>query len=229
MIDPTRYEAIIFDVGGTLLNILRDPQEMAVESISHLGELLLADYKSGIQQAISEWRGGGGLPEHEDLTETWIAHNRRALELSGFDGDIELAANTMEKQFLAEGWELFPDALETVDKLRARGLNLGVVSNWPASLESTLSRADLRSYFQAVVSSGVVGYAKPSVEIFTICAEQLRVKPERALYIGDDFEHDVVGASSAGMDAVLIDRSRSVECDADRIHTLAELLPEHAG
>lgn len=219
-----KYEALLFDVGGTLLDVVRDPQEIAVEAISHLGTLSVSDYAAGVRQSVKEWREHGGLPESEDHTETWIHHNRRALEIAKFSGDIEMAAKLMEETFLVDGWEIFPDAHKTLKALRNCGTPMGVVSNWPASLESTLRRAAIDKYFTVIVASATVGYAKPHAQIFRIGAERLGVDPQRILYVGDSVEHDVVGARAAGMDVVLVDRTGAIDSDALRIGSLSDLI-----
>jgi putative hydrolase of the HAD superfamily len=218
-----RYQAIVFDVGGTLLNVVRDPQRMAVEAVAHLGTISLASYAAGIRQAVEEWRRDGGTPDMEDLPGTWVSHNRRALAIAGFTGDIAAAARIMEDTFLSDGWELYADVPGTLAALDATGYPLGVVSNWPATLDTTLARVGIRQHFAVVVASGVVGYAKPHPRVFRIAAERLGIAPHRILYVGDSVEYDVVGAGAAGMDAVLLDRSGRHEAHKPRIRTLSQL------
>lgn len=217
------YDAVIFDVGGTLLHVARDPRERAIEAIAHLGDVSLEAFAAGVAQAQREWRVAGGAPEKEDLPETWIAHNRRALELARFDGDAALAARLMEEAFLADGWELFSDVHETLIEIRSHGLPMAVVSNWPATLEATLGRLAIRDYFDSVVASGVVGYAKPHPRIFRIALEQLGVAPHRAVHVGDSAGDDIQGAAAAGVHAVLLDRDGSRGAAPQRIRSLAEL------
>jgi FMN phosphatase YigB (HAD superfamily) len=122
-----RYEAIAFDVGGTLLNLVRDPQEMAVEAVAHLGTVSLAAYAAGLRQAVEEWRAAGGTPEMEDLPQTWVGHNRRALAIAGFTGDIGVAAQIMEDTFLSDGWQLYADVPDTLAALTASAPQLCAV------------------------------------------------------------------------------------------------------
>lgn len=218
-----RYDAIVFDVGGTLLNVLRDPQEMAVRAIAHLGTVSVGAYAAGIRQAVEEWRTAGGRPEMEDLPETWVNHNRRALAIAGFTGDIDTAAQIMEDTFLTDGWELYADVPDTLAALNAAGHRLAVVSNWPATLDATLARIGIRQHFAVVVASAVVGYAKPHPQIFRIAAEHLGVAPHGLLYVGDSLEQDVVGAAAAGMDVVLLDRDDWHKSHKPRIRTLSHL------
>ena len=218
-----KYRAIIFDVGSTLLQIVRDPGEVAVEAIAHLGTVSAAAYSVAVRQIAQEWRDGGGKPELSDLPSTWVGHHLRALHLLGFDGDAGAAAQIIEETFLTDGLAVYPDVFAALNTLREQRYELGIISNWPATLEQTLQRSGLRDYFSVVVGSGNVGYAKPHPQIFKIAAERMAIDPRDALYIGDSLEHDVAGARAAGMDVVLLDRDDLSPSHRPRILSLAQL------
>lgn len=220
---PSSCDAVLFDVGGTLLHVHRDPQEAALERIAHLGRVSLEAFRVGVHEAVAEWHRNGGEPHQEDLADTWVLHYERALTSAQFPGDRTVAARLMEASFLIDGWAVFPDAIPVLDALRARNMTLGIISNWPPTLEYTLEQAGLHKYFSVVVSSGVVGYAKPHPQIFHLAADSLGVKAERLVYVGDDLEHDVVGATRAGWRAILLDRRNRYPTHPGRISSLGEV------
>jgi HAD superfamily hydrolase (TIGR01509 family) len=219
-----RLEAVLFDVGNTLLRVPHDPHQRAIAKAAHLGEIPFASYKSSLNQAREEWWASGGSPESQDLPETWIAHIQRALELIGFTGDALHAARLIEDAFLMDGWEVYPEVAETLEEIQAGGYRLGIVSNWPPTLEQTLEMAGLRQYFEVIVVSGVHGYAKPHPSIFKSAVQHLQVSPASALYVGDSLEFDVQGAASIGMPAVLLDPENQVGGEQWSIASLRELL-----
>lgn len=223
VITAGRYQAIIFDVGGTLLEITRSPHESSVEAVAHLGILEAILLDRTVHQVVQEWRDSGGRPEVADLSETWFEHYRRALARLGFAGDIDIAARIIESRFLSDGWAVYPDAIEALRNLRDSGYRLAVVSNWPPTLEATLKSSNLRQFFEVVVGSGNVGFAKPHPQIFKIAADQMGVSARHSLYIGDSPEHDVAGARAAEMDVVLLDREGNLESHNPRIRSLLEL------
>lgn len=90
-------------------------------------------------------------------------------------------------------------------RLRAAGLLLGVVSNSDGRVDEALAAAGLREYFDVVMDSGVTGIEKPDPRIFAAALDALSVPPEEAVYIGDIYEVDVVGARAAGLSAALVD------------------------
>jgi putative hydrolase of the HAD superfamily len=98
----------------------------------------------------------------------------------------------------AIAFETMPGAIETVAGLRARGLELAVVSNWDVGLAEHLERIGAASLFSAVVTSAEAGAAKPDPAVFRLALERLGVEPARALHVGDEAA-DEEGARAAGM------------------------------
>ncbi len=93
---------------------------------------------------------------------------------------------------------------DALARLRAAGLRLGIVSNSDGRVDQALSAAGLREYFDVVIDSSVFGTEKPDPAIFRAALEALDVAPDEALYVGDLYDVDVVGARAAGMEAVLL-------------------------
>ncbi len=106
---------------------------------------------------------------------------------------------------LVDRAEVEPDAEATLDRLRASGCRLGLISNTflPGFvMDRHLEKLGLKSYFPVRVYSSEVRYRKPDVRIFQAALLELGVSAEQAIYVGDTFEQDVVGARRAGMRAV---------------------------
>jgi HAD superfamily hydrolase (TIGR01509 family) len=89
-------------------------------------------------------------------------------------------------------------------RLRDAGVRLGVVSNSDGRVEQALDAAGLARYFDVIVDSRVAGVEKPDPRIFRAALDRLGVEPAAALYVGDVYEVDVVGARGAGLDAALV-------------------------
>lgn len=113
---------------------------------------------------------------------------------------------------------------EALDRLRAAGLRLGVVSNSDGRVDGALRAAGLRDCFAVVVDSALFGAEKPDPAIFRAALDALGVTPDEALYVGDLYEVDVVGARAAGIDAILLlpDAAAAPE-DVRRVASLGAL------
>ena len=121
-------------------------------------------------------------------------------------------------------YALFDDVVPALERLRAAGLRLGVVSNYEEWLERLLERLAVLSFFDVRVISGVEGVEKPDPRIFRLGIERAGVTPERSVYVGDNPALDVDPALAIGMHAVLIDRrDRHPDGAGARIVSLDEL------
>lgn len=103
-----------------------------------------------------------------------------------------------------EVWRVDPHLRPLLVRLRARGLRLGLISNWDLRLRPLLRALKLEPAFDAIVISAEVGFAKPSPAIYLHAAEILQVAPEQILHVGDDPRADYEAARQAGYRAVLL-------------------------
>ncbi len=95
---------------------------------------------------------------------------------------------------------------ELLFHLRGTGRRLAVISNTEdGRLEESLNVANIASQFEFLIDSHIVGVRKPAAEIFHLALTKLLVRPNEAVYIGDSYGHDIVGAQRAGLHAILLD------------------------
>ena len=94
---------------------------------------------------------------------------------------------------------------ESLERLRAAGFELAVVSNSEGTIEQMLVEVGLRPLLDAVVDSAVVGFTKPDPRIFAVALDRLGVAAADALMVGDSPSADVDGAHAAGLRAALLD------------------------
>jgi len=97
------------------------------------------------------------------------------------------------------------EAIEALGRLRAAGLVTGVISNSNGSVRLALERAGLAPHLDFVIDSTVVGIAKPDPRVFHLGLERAGVTATEAVYVGDSYHVDVLGARHVGMGAVLFD------------------------
>lgn len=124
-----------------------------------------------------------------------------------------------------------PGALQTVERARAAGLSVGVVTNGNAEVQhAKLSSIGIEKLLDAVIISEAVGLRKPDPKIFELAASELAVELEATLFVGDNPEVDIVGAAGAGMrtawfrNGEVWPKDLTPKADID-IEKLAEVLP----
>jgi len=118
-------------------------------------------------------------------------------------------------------WGFYDDVLPALASLKKRALVLGLISN----LLLGEAGAGLASYLDFVVTAKEVGADKPEPAIFLAALERAGVKAPAAIYVGDQYQTDVLGARNVGITPILIDRFDLAPevSDCPRIHSLAEI------
>jgi HAD superfamily hydrolase (TIGR01549 family) len=98
-----------------------------------------------------------------------------------------------------------PGAREVLAELKGKGYRVGVISNSDGRLETLVRDAGLAGSLDVIIDSRVVGVEKPDPRIFHLALERTGVAPHEAIYVGDFYSLDVVGARRAGLEAILLD------------------------
>jgi len=97
---------------------------------------------------------------------------------------------------------IMPETRALLEELHGR-VRLAIISNATNTLEESLeNQAHISHYFELIVNSARVGYAKPDRAIFEIALERLELRPEQTVFT-DDQQHNVDAATELGMHAAL--------------------------
>lgn len=106
---------------------------------------------------------------------------------------------------------------ETLEHLKANDYRLAIVSNfdYAPTAHKLLEEFNLKPFFEEIVISEEVGWRKPKNIIFETVINKLGINSDKALFIGDNFNADVVGSKALGMDAAWINRREESENDLD--------------
>jgi putative hydrolase of the HAD superfamily len=199
-----RPDALLLDAGDTLIFFDGSAvaQALAAEGI----EVDVARLEASLHPA--KRRYPERLARGTSHLDGWSLLMLDLLELSGVAGDRARAVLPALKRAHHDFnfWRRVPAGLvEALERAKAAGLRLGVVSNSEGRLRHVLDRVGLTSHFELALDSQLEGVHKPDPEIFRRALARMGVDPGAALYAGDIPEVDVLGARSAGMTGVLID------------------------
>ncbi|MBP3382095.1 MAG: riboflavin biosynthesis protein RibF [Clostridia bacterium] len=132
---------------------------------------------------------------------------KKAVELfpdyNGFDFNELLSFLKVEYPLTTT---LFPETIETLQKLRDKGYLIGLVTNGNSRIQNCkLDVAGIRSLFDYVLVTGDEGIQKPDTQPFIRAALRLGVHPTDCVYVGDNPINDIQGADNAGMKTVFRD------------------------
>jgi putative hydrolase of the HAD superfamily len=100
----------------------------------------------------------------------------------------------------------FPGALETLDRLRQRGLKMALVTNGsPVLQRPKIEKHDLARHFDAILIEGELGFGKPEEKVYRHALELLQVAPAETWMVGDNLEWEVAAPQRLGIVAVWVD------------------------
>lgn len=206
--------AVFFDVVGTLARFVPEQEELLVEAAATQGVMLTMDEARKGFAVAGEWwnRIVGqryrqlGRAEREALN---LEYDKRLFSGAGVDVAVEQLSEVFRELFKRgrpSRLQTYEDAPPALDGLRRKGLVVGVISNMGRDLPQVLEELGLAGFLEVAVSSGEVGVSKPDRRIFYEALRRAGVTGPEAMYVGDLYDSDVVGARSAGLVPVLLDR-----------------------
>jgi putative hydrolase of the HAD superfamily len=209
--------ALLFDVNGTLIDIETDEGlEEIYRAIAHvLMYQGIALHRWEVRdlyfQIMQQQRAQSAETFAEsDVVEVW----REFLRIKASDFTRSLPPEKREHLplFLAElhrgiarkRLRSYPEVPETLDQLCSQ-YHLAVVSDAQSAYAVPELRAvGLLHYFNPIIISGDYGYRKPDPRLFQQALDALQVRPEHALFFGNDLYHDIFGAQQVGMKAIFV-------------------------
>jgi len=152
----------------------------------------------------------------------WMFYGHLLEETGKADADLQTAL-TRNTQVSANWDQIRPGTREALDKIGSK-YRIGVISNADGKIANVLTFCGICDCFLSVTDSGNVGHEKPHPAIFSAALEAMKIDAEKALYVGDLYSVDYVGATKSGMKAVLMDVSGAYrERGLPRVETLEEL------
>lgn len=228
-------KAVFFDFYHTLVRYEPPREELQARALQEFGievspevlrrPIVIADefiYQEITRTPLSQLSA-------EDKAALYAWYQRIVLKEAGIEANEQLIFGLLGKmrQFDMK-LVLFDDVMPVLADFKGRRLILGLISNVDRDITSLLNELGLASLLQVVVTSQDVGFNKPQPEIFREALKQAGVQAAEAIYIGDQYQIDVIGAKKAGMEGVLLDRGGYFAeiNDCPRIQSLTQLV-EH--
>lgn len=218
------WEAVFWDIGGVILDIdsVREGHRWFIERLVEEHEI-----DASPEDALATWRETvGDYFRERDGTEYRSARD-------GYARGVEALT---EKPIPEEAWRpLFeratersirpiPGATETIARVAATDRHVGIISDIDEDrAHRILDQFGVHEHFDSITTSEGVGRTKPDPAMFEAGLDAADVPADRAVMIGDRYDHDMEGASRQGMITVAFGAEDGPGVDY-RIEEIAELL-----
>ncbi len=240
--ESPKINAVFFDLGFTLINYegdffqgLSDSYHALTVSLIGSGFPLNAEeFTRKFDQIISEYYRTREIDLIERPVEKYLNQTLSAFGYDNIPDEIIQAALSEMYRVTEDCWQIEPDTITTLEKLKDQGYRLGLITNAANSPDSNnlIDRFGLRRFFDAILISADEKIRKPDTRIYARALKRLDVTPDEAAMVGDTLTADILGAQNTGMYGVWIKRRAkrpenqnlkvSITPDAE-IETLSEL------
>ena len=226
--------ALLFDLDDTLLDystgVDESWREACVTCCAPMGLDVDRLMKTLAETRQSFWSDPSRhRQERVNMVRAWQRIAGQALASLGVACDGLDAA--MAREYAARRravMQLFPDARETLERLRARGVPLGLVTNGDAGQQrDKIERFELAPFFEVIVIEGEFGAGKPDETVYRHALDHLGVAPADTSMVGDHLEFDVAGPQRLGLRGIWLDRPGAGLADSHvRPHRIIRSLHE---
>jgi len=217
LLSPNHIKAIFFDLDGTLRRSLPPGGEVFADHAARLG--LPIDDEDRLRAFRWEnyyWAHSVDLQadklKYPNEPDFWNHYTHRQLVVLGASGEQVKVLAPKVSQYMEDSYHpttvVTEDALRVLAALSQAGFIMAVVSNREKPYQNEIENLGLSSFFVFSLAAGEVNSFKPDREIFIHACERAEVKPSEAVYVGDNYFADVVGARRAGLQPVLYDPRR---------------------
>ena len=211
-----KFDTLFFDLGGTLIYFDGEWGEVTNQANSALVKhMKVAGLKLDFDAFLDDFMTRLGKyfksrdTEYIEHTTGSILHET-LVEWCKSQVTQELVDSALRAMYKISQshWKVEEDAHQTLRLLQEQGYRMAILSNAANDddVQTLVDNAQLRPYFEFVLSSAAVGIRKPDPRIFNRGLELLVAQKSRSAMVGDTLEADVFGAQQAGLYSIWITR-----------------------
>ena len=215
--------AVLFDFGGTLLDMASDDEA----------------HRRAFDWTAREWElpvdGEGLWRQHMEFMEPFwhgqpeVWRPLRDLTRQSFDRLLHRYGRPATDETWDRFWRRYleahaevmrpyPDVQECLDRLARLDVHLGLLSDVDIDfLDFALGALRLRDRFDSITTSEEVGAGKPNPRAFALALQKAGAASAEAVYVGDSPSRDVRGAKAVGMRTIHVARTGAGAPEADRV------------
>jgi len=199
--NPRQWKAVVFDLDSTLCSYVLTVGEVVANALDRIGEsrTLLDPLNGTVDRYNHLWLKLEVQANSAQATRkrVWeIVFRERGADDPALCERFAEAYSQIRKE---SGVRLFP-GVETLLETLGRNVRLGLLTNGPSDMQwEKIHALGIEQRFDALLVAGDAGIYKPDPRIFRILLDRLETEPGDALFVGDSYPSDILGAHAAGM------------------------------
>ena len=185
-------KAVIFDMYETLITHYQTPL--------YFSHAMAKDMNIPVSDFLAYWRPSASLRTRGELSLEDIL--KMIVQENNLDETIIPEIVKKRKETKIDCFKhLHPEIIPMLEELKKRGIKIGLITNCFSEEAEVIKKSILYPYFDVPILSYDVHLEKPDPAIFYLCLNQLGVKEEECLYIGDGGSHELEASTNLGMKA----------------------------
>ncbi|MEM3031094.1 MAG: HAD-IA family hydrolase [Candidatus Micrarchaeia archaeon] len=191
-------KAVLFDLDNTLTDFIKMKREASRAAARAMVACGLAMPPEEAERELFKTYWEHGIDSNTAFREFLKKHTGKV------DESVLGCAIGAYLKVKAQHLVTYPNIVETLERLKARGMRLGVVTDAPR--EKALQRLHalgVERLFDTVIAFEETNRHKPHELPFKKACEKLGVVPAEVLMVGDSPERDILGAQRLGMRTAL--------------------------
>jgi len=204
-LQASALSAVVFDLDGTLCHYAITIEQAMVAALQHIGveATLIGDPSVAGNRYADLWYE---LQVDHQSTKSlreriWI----RLLQEQGIDDEkLARALSEVYVKLRTASLSLFNGVLPLLADLGGK-YALGLLTNGPSDLQwEKIDLLKIEPLFDRVTVSGDMGIHKPDPRLFGGLLKEMDAPANRAVYVGNSYQMDIIGAHDAGMWSVWV-------------------------
>lgn len=203
-----KYDLLLFDIDGTLLDFKKGERIAMKKTLQYFGlrnDNEILDSYSKINEYYWEMLEKGTITKNKLLLER---HNS-LFNKYGFNENA-INFNAYYENCLANESYILDGVINVLSDIKKSDVTLAIATNGLTITQTNrISLSGLNTYFTYIFISEKVGYNKPQVEYFDFIMKNVdkEYSKSKTLIIGDSLTSDIKGGNNFGIDTCWINTS----------------------
>ena len=214
-------KAVIFDLDDTLYDY-KSLNKVAIEKLSNFVNENLGVNNDAFYLAFEKARND----TKNHLGDVASSHNRMIyfqktlenLNINPFSFSLEMY--NFYWDYILENMKPYKYVMELFNFIKSSDIKIGICTDLTVRIQhKKIRKLGIGQYIDAIVTSEEAGREKPNRGIFEMILKKLEIDRQEVLYVGDNYDRDIVGAFDMGIKAVLYSsNNKKYDCEIIENH-----------